>query len=167
MTGSAPCFNLPIGAEPTVYLGIGTNLGNRLDNLRQAVTRLRVILTVDAVSRVFESAPVGYAEQPDYLNLVLRGRTDFEPLALLEQIKQLEVELGREVTFRNGPRLIDIDILRYGDLVLHTADLTLPHPRMLERSFVVLPLADVDPAFALQSRALAATLPPARPLGDL
>jgi 2-amino-4-hydroxy-6-hydroxymethyldihydropteridine diphosphokinase len=145
MPGEPPCFNLPV--EAVVYLGLGTNLGDRRENLRQALARLRQLTELEAVSRVYESEPVGYLEQPDFWNLVVRVRTQLEPKPLFHRIKQIERDLGRAESFRNAPRLIDIDILTYDELVQHDQELSLPHPRLHERSFVLLPLADLAPDF--------------------
>ena len=144
--GEPPCFNLPVD-QAVVYLGLGSNLGDRLQNLRTAAERIGQIIDVDRVSRVYESAAVGYTDQPDFLNLVLRAQTDLEPLALFAELKRIETALGRERSFRNAPRTIDIDVLAYDQRVLSTPELTIPHPRMLERSFVLLPLLEVEPAF--------------------
>jgi 2-amino-4-hydroxy-6-hydroxymethyldihydropteridine diphosphokinase len=165
--GEAPCFNLPLGGA-LVLLGLGSNVGDRLHHLRAAVNRLRAIIQVEAVSRVYESAPVGYADQPDFLNLVVRARTDLEIDPLFQALKLIERELGRERSFRNAPRTIDIDLLAYDQCVIRTEELTVPHPRMLERSFVLLPLLEVDPNFKhpLADRPLAdyaRELPPAEP----
>lgn len=128
-----------------VYLGLGTNLGDRKRNLRAALRRLGAVLEIDAVSSVYETEPVGYREQPDFWNLVVRGRTALEPFALLAAAQRIERQLGREPSFRNAPRVIDIDLLLYGDLRLVTSKLEVPHPRMLERAFVLRPLAEVEP----------------------
>jgi 2-amino-4-hydroxy-6-hydroxymethyldihydropteridine diphosphokinase len=145
MPGEPPCFNLPI--EAVAYLGLGTNLGDRAGNLRNALARLRQIAEVEAVSRVYESEPVGYLEQSDFWNLAVRVRTKCEPQELFLRVKQIERELGRSESFRNAPRLIDIDILTYDQLVLRSPELSIPHPRLHERSFVLLPLAELDPDF--------------------
>jgi 2-amino-4-hydroxy-6-hydroxymethyldihydropteridine diphosphokinase len=128
-----------------VYLGLGSNLGDREANLARALARLRSVMSIEAVSWVYETEPVGYREQPDFLNLVVVGQTELTPEALLEATQGIERELGRERPFRNAPRTIDIDLLLYDGLVRESPELTLPHPRMLERQFVLRPLADVDP----------------------
>jgi len=130
---------------PRIYLGLGSNLGDRGRNLRRALERLRSVVTIDAVSSVYRSEPVGYREQPDFWNLVVRGQTALPPGELLGELQRIEAELGRTRSFRNAPRPIDIDILLYDDVVLRTSSLTLPHPRMLERGFVLYPLMEVDP----------------------
>lgn len=128
-----------------VYLGLGTNLGDREANLRAALERLREVATIEALSSVYRSEPVGYREQPDFWNLVVRARTELPPEALVEAAKRIEAELGREPAFRNAPRVIDIDLLFYDDLRITTPTLTVPHPRLLERGFVLRPLAELDP----------------------
>lgn len=128
-----------------VYLALGSNLGNREENLKQAIASLSPQMVVKEKSHVYETPPWGYEDQPRFLNQVLKAQTYVQPEQLLKHIKRLEVALGRKATFRNGPREIDIDILMYDDLVLNTSILTLPHPHMHERGFVLLPLMDIAP----------------------
>jgi len=128
-----------------IYLALGSNMEDRLANLKQAITALPPQVEVKKRSRVYETLPWGYEDQPKFLNQVLMGKTYLEPEPLLRHLKRLEVALGRKATFRNGPRLIDIDILFYDDLVLETPDLILPHPRLHERGFVLLPMMDIAP----------------------
>lgn len=134
---------------PLVYLGFGANLGDREENLRQAFRALRAFARIDAISSIYLSEPVGYREQPDFWNLVARVETELEPEPLLEALKGIERELGRSVAFRNAPRTLDIDILLYDDAVLQTPGLTIPHPRMLERAFVLRPLLELEPELRL------------------
>ena len=129
----------------TVYLALGTNLGDRMDNLRRAIAALSPSVKVTALSSVYETPPWGYADQPAFLNMALAAETDLEPLALIAFLKKLETDLGREKTFRNGPRLIDMDILFNDDLVFEQADLVIPHPRLHERAFVLVPLNEIAP----------------------
>ena len=145
MGGEPPCFNLPIDA--VVYLGLGSNLGDRGDNLRRALNAIGTFAVIEAVSRVYESEPVDYLDQPDFWNLVARVRTSLEPAALFARLKQIETDIGRTPSFRNAPRLIDVDILTYDQLVLDTLALEIPHPRMRERAFVLYPLAELEPGF--------------------
>ena len=128
-----------------VYLALGSNLGNREENLKQAIASLPPQMVVKAKSHVYETPPWGYEDQPRFLNQVVKAQTYLQPEPLLKHIKRLEVALGRKATFRNGPREIDIDILLYDDLVLNTPILNLPHPHMHERGFVLLPMMDLDP----------------------
>lgn len=130
-----------------VTLGLGANLGDRLDALQRAVDLLAShgVRTI-ASSRVWQTDPVGGPEgQPAYLNAVVRAETALEPREVLTAANEVETELGRTREVRWGPRTIDIDILLAGDLTTDDPDLTIPHPRMTERAFVVLPLLDLDP----------------------
>ena len=130
-----------------VYLALGTNLGDRSANLRVAIEALPSEINVIAESKVYETPPWGYENQPAFLNMAVKCETNLEPELLLKRLKQLEVQLGREQSFRWGPRLIDIDILFYGDLILKSESLIIPHPRLHERAFVLIPLADIASDF--------------------
>lgn len=130
--------------QATAWLGLGTNLGDRRARLSAALRALAALGAIEAVSPVYATAPIGYAPQPDFWNLVVRLRTVLPPEALLEAVKVAEVRLGRTPTFRDGPREIDIDLLLYDD-VIRSAAPVLPHPRMHLRAFVLRPLFDVDP----------------------
>ncbi|HEX7049181.1 MAG TPA: 2-amino-4-hydroxy-6-hydroxymethyldihydropteridine diphosphokinase [Longimicrobiales bacterium] len=130
---------------PRVYLGLGTNLGDREAHLREALRRLRAVVAIDAVSSVYQSEPVGYRAQPDFWNLVVRGRTELAPEALLEATRAIERAMGRRPSFRNAPRVIDIDLLFYDDVRMATPSLVLPHPRLIDRAFVLRPLVELDP----------------------
>jgi 2-amino-4-hydroxy-6-hydroxymethyldihydropteridine diphosphokinase len=132
-----------------VYLALGTNLGDRLANLRAAIQALSPTLQPLAASRVYETPPWGYVDQPAFLNQVIQAQTELAPLDLLIWLKRLESDLGRQPGLRYGPRLIDIDILLYDNLQLQTPDLTIPHPRLGERAFVLVPLADLAPDLRL------------------
>ncbi len=131
----------------TVFLSLGTNLGDREANLRNAITALAPQVRGTRESPVYETAPWGFEDQPSFLNMVVEGETDLPPLELLKFLKTLETELGRTPTFRYGPRLIDLDILFYDDLILQTPELTIPHPKLHERTFVLMPLVDLAPDF--------------------
>ena len=126
-----------------VYLALGSNMGDRLANLKQAVAALSPQIEVKAKSRVYETPPWGYTDQPAFLNQVLKGDTYVEPGPLLKHLKRLEIALGRVSSFQNGPRLIDIDVLFYDELVRDTPPLILPHPHLHERGFVLMPLHDI------------------------
>lgn len=130
-----------------VTLGLGSNLGDRLEMLRAAVEALADRgLGLVASSRVWETDPVGGpADQPPYLNAVVRVRTDRTPHQVLVAVREVEADLGRTREVRWGPRTIDVDVLLIDAVVLDDPDLTVPHPRMTERAFVVLPLLDIDP----------------------
>lgn len=130
-----------------VFLGLGTNMGDREQNLRDAVEALNGHLEIIRLSSVYETKAWGYTDQADFLNQVIEAYTDLTPLRLLNFVKRTELELGRVESFRYGPRSIDIDILFYGDLVRKTKRLQIPHPRMHERAFVLIPLAELEPEF--------------------
>lgn len=131
----------------TAYLGLGSNLGDRLATLQRAVDLLgaRPGIHVVASSRVWETDPVGGPPQPDYLNAVVRVQTDLGPLELLAACQHVEAALGRVRDVRWGARTLDVDVLLYGDRQVDEPALTVPHPRMLQRAFVVLPLLELDP----------------------
>jgi 2-amino-4-hydroxy-6-hydroxymethyldihydropteridine diphosphokinase len=131
--------------EHIVYLALGTNLGDRSANLKQAISSLTPQLDVKAKSQVYETPPWGFEDQPKFLNQVIKAKTYLDPEPLLKHLKRLEVALGRKESFANGPRLIDIDILFFDDLVLNKPSLVIPHPRLHERGFVLLPLMDIAP----------------------
>lgn len=129
----------------SIYLALGTNLGDRNANLRAVVEALAPEVVVLAKSRIYETPAWGVEDQPPFLNMVVKGETELAPAAVLSSVKQLERELGRKPTFRWGPRLIDIDILLYDNLVLDARELVIPHPHLHERAFVLVPLADLAP----------------------
>ena len=131
--------------EHIVYLALGTNMGDRPGNLKQAITALTPQLEVKAKSQVYETPPWGFEDQPKFLNQVIKANTYLDPEPLLKHLKRLEVALGRKESFPNGPRLIEMDILFYDDLVLEKPSLVLPHPRLHERGFVLLPLLEIAP----------------------
>lgn len=128
------------------YLALGANLGDRLANLQRAVDELAATPGIRVVrsSRVYETEPVGGPEQPEYLNAVLEVETDLDPHAVLEACLAVEARMGRVRTERWGPRPIDVDVLTYGTETIDEPDLTVPHPRMHERGFVLVPLAELD-----------------------
>ena len=127
------------------YIALGANLGNRAATLRAAIERLGALGTVEAVSPLFDTAPVGYLEQPRVLNAVARLRTNLPPRDLLRGLLEIEAALGRVRTLRWGPRGIDLDLLLYDDMVIDEPDLVVPHPRLHERRFVLEPLAALAP----------------------
>jgi 2-amino-4-hydroxy-6-hydroxymethyldihydropteridine diphosphokinase len=128
-----------------IYLGLGTNLGDRQANLQDAVAGLIPKVGVLRVSSVYETEPWGYRDQPACLNQVLEGETDLQPLDLLVFLKNLELTLGRQATFLYGPRLIDLDILFYDQAVINKPELVIPHPRLAERAFMLVPLTELAP----------------------
>ncbi len=128
-----------------VYLGLGTNLGNRTENIDRAIDGLGALVRIRSVSPYYETAAWGIEDQPDFLNLCVAGETNLGPWELLHFVKDLEIEVGRVATVRWGPRLIDIDILLLGDLVMSEPGLTIPHKGMPDRATVLIPLADIAP----------------------
>jgi 2-amino-4-hydroxy-6-hydroxymethyldihydropteridine diphosphokinase len=140
----------------TAYLGLGSNLGDRRQHLAEAVRRLHAgpALQVVKISSVYESSPVGVTAQPDFLNLVAQVATTHAPRELLAEGLCIETDLGRERRERWGPRTIDIDLLLYGDVRIHDESLTVPHPRMRERSFVLAPLAEIAPGIKLDGKTI-------------
>jgi dihydropteroate synthase/2-amino-4-hydroxy-6-hydroxymethyldihydropteridine diphosphokinase len=134
-------------AEPlhTVYIALGTNLGRRAENLRRALAAMLPEVQLRRASPVYETPPWGYADQPAFFNQVIESETRLSPAELLAFLKQLETRLGRQAAVRNGPRQIDLDILLYDDLVVETRALTIPHPRLIGRAFVLVPFADLAP----------------------
>lgn len=128
-----------------VALALGSNVGDRAAKIRQAIEAVRPWIEVETVSPVYETPAAYVADQPPFHNAALVGTTPLEPLPLLWALKKLETELGRVPTFRYGPRVIDLDLLLYGDRIMSLPELTVPHPRMVEREFALRPLADIAP----------------------
>lgn len=149
-----------------VAFGLGANLGDRVAALQGAVDRLAPHLVAPAVSSVYESSPVGGVEQPDYANAVLVGDSDAEPLALLALAHEAEQAWHRTREVRWGPRTLDVDVLVVGDVVSDDPELTLPHPRIRERGFVLLPWAEADPDAELPDGSRVADLAAAWVAGD-
>ena len=130
----------------TAYIGLGANLGDRETNIEQALSELaRLDCRLLKVSSIYETAPVGFSDQPDFLNAVAEIETDLEPRELLAALDTIERRIGREETFKWGPRIIDLDILLYGDQILSEDNLEIPHPEMQHRAFVLIPLAEIAP----------------------
>jgi 2-amino-4-hydroxy-6-hydroxymethyldihydropteridine diphosphokinase len=135
-----------VSEGPGVYLGLGSNLGNREANLRMALRLLEPLCRVEEVSSLYETAPVGLEDQPPFYNAACRITTGLEPGALLRFLKRVEFEVGRRPGGpRWGPRPIDLDLLLDDDVVVESGDLVLPHPRLAERPFVLVPLAEIAP----------------------
>ena len=133
-----------------VYLSLGSNLGDRAANLKTAIAALpSANFQTRKVSSFYETEPVDYLDQPWFLNCVVEGTTDLQPIDLLRALRTIESQLGSKKAFAKGPRLLDIDILLFGDLSLDTPELQIPHPRMLERKFVLAPLAELAPQLKL------------------
>jgi len=130
----------------TVYIALGTNVGDREHNLRKAVRLLaQAGLCIARISSIYETEPVDYVDQPWFLNAVVEARTDFPARDLLHQLRGIESAMGSKKAFAKGPRLMDLDILLYGDDTITTPELQVPHPRMLQRRFVLVPLAEIAP----------------------
>lgn len=129
------------------YIALGTNMGNRAENLNRAVWAVHALpgTAVMAVSRVYETKPVGYKKQDDFLNAVIRVETNLSPKALLGACLGIEAGMGRIRTIKNGPRVMDLDLLLYEDATCDDDELILPHPRIEERAFVLSPLCDLMP----------------------
>src|SRR5436305_9604828 len=132
-------------ATHSVYLALGSNMGDRRGNLGAALQRVREVVEIEAISSIYETEPVGYFDQPRFFNIVCYGKTALSPQELLKYAKDIEAAIGRQPTFRNGPRPIDIDIIFYDDLHIIQDDLIVPHERMSERAFVLAPLAVIAP----------------------
>ena len=130
-----------------VFLGIGTNLGDRERNLQAALAILSQKMVILKESSIYQTAPWGYLDQPAFLNQAIEAQTDLSPLNLLGFLKDTEKALGRQANFRYGPRLIDLDILFYGNRIIQTPRLQIPHPRIAQRAFVLVPLAEIAPDF--------------------
>jgi 2-amino-4-hydroxy-6-hydroxymethyldihydropteridine diphosphokinase len=134
-----------ISEAVTAYLCLGSNLGNRQENLDKALDLLSQRMQIRKVSSLYDTEPVGNIEQPRFLNLVCQINTRLSPEELLTLAKGIELKMGRTPGKRNAPRIIDIDILLYGDSVVETEELEIPHPRIAERAFVLFPLAEIAP----------------------
>jgi len=129
----------------TVYIALGSNLGDRMANIEAAIAALAERVTVRTRSPVYETDPKYVTDQPRFLNMALSGETDLDPSDLLAFLKGIEARLGRQAGVRYGPRPIDLDILFYGDECIERPELKIPHPLMAERAFVLKPLADIAP----------------------
>ena len=131
----------------TAYIALGSNLGDREGTLHSAIAALRQLGSVDAISSFYETAPVGLVEQPDFLNAVVALRTALSPQELMAALLRIEQQHGRDrsVSVPKGPRTLDLDLLSYGDVVMETPTLTLPHPSLAERRFVLVPLTEIAP----------------------
>lgn len=130
-----------------VFLALGSNLGERSENLRKAIAALEPQVTVIKCSPIYETPPWGYEDQPKFLNQVIEASTNLPPASLLEYIKAVEERVGRKKTFRYGPRSIDIDIIFYDEEIVDSPPLIIPHAQMAERGFVLKPLVDIAPDF--------------------
>ncbi len=137
--------------ETAVFIALGANLGDPAAQVERAIEELAQLpeTRLSARSDLYISVAVGYAEQPDFVNAVAALSTRLPPRALLQALLDIETRHGRRREFKNAPRTLDLDLLLYGDLILHEPGLTLPHPRMSERAFVLQPLAEIAPHLAI------------------
>ena len=128
-----------------IYLGLGGNLGDPPATFQQALKQFEAFAKVIKVSKLYKSKPYGFADQPDFYNAAVQLASELSPLDLLTQLQEVERQLGKKVVRENGPRVIDLDLLVYGKAVIDLPGLTLPHPGILERDFVLKPLTDLNP----------------------
>ena len=138
------------------YLGLGANLGNPKDTFEKALGIVTNFAKIKKVSRLYKSAPFGFPDQPPFINAAVKINTKLPPQELLLKLQEVEKTLGKKVIRANGPRVIDLDLLLYGDQIIKTKELNLPHPGILERDFVILPLLDLNsklmhPAWGLKT----------------
>lgn len=153
----------------TAYVGLGSNLDRPREQVLAALEELERLPQTHLVSRsrLYRSAPLGHEAQPDFVNAVARIDTGLEPLLLLAELQAIEKRHGRERPFPDAPRTLDLDLLLYGDEVITSSSLTVPHPRMHERAFVLRPLAEICPAASVPGRGTAAQLLQACPAQDV
>ena len=132
-----------------VYIGIGTNQGDKLENINTAILLITEIPSTGLLSQssIYETKPFGYLEQDNFLNLVIEIRTGLSLKTLLKELQSIERKLGRVKTIKWGPRIIDLDILFYNDEIISEEEITIPHPGILERDFVLVPLKEIGPDF--------------------
>ncbi|HEX9438136.1 MAG TPA: 2-amino-4-hydroxy-6-hydroxymethyldihydropteridine diphosphokinase [Roseiflexaceae bacterium] len=129
----------------TVYIGLGSNLGDRVAQLRDAVQRLSAIVKVEKASQLYVAAPLGYVRDDAFVNAVIQASTTLKPMDLLEMMQAIEVAMGRRAGVQYGPRPIDLDLLFYGAVQIETRKLTIPHPLIAQRAFVLKPLVEIAP----------------------
>jgi len=135
-----------------IFLSIGTNIGNRRKNILEAVKRIENIpFNIQSNASIYKTEPVGYTNQDDFFNTALKGATDLSPAALLGAVKAIESDMGRKESVRWGPRLIDIDILIYNDIIIKNKELTIPHKRIMERYFILVMLNEIEPGLIIPS----------------
>lgn len=158
--------------KKTVYLSLGSNLGDRAENLTRALEALREVGELSAVSSIYETEPVDFAQQGWFLNCAVSLETEKLPRQLLASLQRIEQQMGRRRTVAKGPRVIDIDVLLFGNSVIDTQNLTVPHPAMHERRFVLDPLAEIapearHPVFKKTVREMRDALPPGQTVRKL
>ena len=130
-----------------IFIALGSNIGDRLENLNKAISSMYPDITIHKCSSVYETPPWGYRDQREFYNQVCECGTRLEPLDLLSFLKEIEKKMGREFTFIYGPRLIDLDILFYDQQVFNSSNLIIPHPHIEKRAFVLVPLMEIAPDF--------------------
>lgn len=133
--------------ENKVYIGIGTNMGDRGQNIENALSEIEKIATIAKKSSIHETKPVGFEEQGDFYNMVIEISTNIRPIDLIIKLQEIEHKMGRVRGIKNGPRIIDLDILTYEDEVINEPNLVIPHPKMFERDFVMKPLKEISNDF--------------------
>lgn len=134
---------------PKYYIGVGSNMGNRLDNIQAAIVRINEVARVEAVSSIYLTEPVGMSGCENFLNAALVASSELEPIDMLDELMMVEAEMGRvryHLSIHPSPRTIDLDILLYGNEVVGTERLVIPHPRLTERAFAMVPLVEMEPA---------------------
>lgn len=125
------------------HLSLGSNLGDREEFIKKAISEIKKIADVNKKSKIYETSPLGYKDQGDFLNMVIQVKTNLTPQKLLKELMEIEKKLGRKRRMKNGPRTIDIDILTFGNTIVDEPNLKIPHPRMHERKFVLIPLMEL------------------------
>jgi 2-amino-4-hydroxy-6-hydroxymethyldihydropteridine diphosphokinase len=128
-------------------IGLGSNIGDREKNIQEAVKAIAQLGSIGHISSLYETEPEGFKNQPDFLNGVLDISTALNALTLLSRLKQIEMDMGREKTFRNAPRIIDLDILVFVDQIIKSPELEVPHPSLRLRAFVLVPMVEIMPLF--------------------
>ena len=146
--------------QERAFIGIGANLDDPESSVRRAIASIAAVpeTKLTAASSLYRTAPVGYLDQPDFVNAVVAIETRLDPAALLEQLLLIEAQFGRKRSTRNAPRTLDLDLLLHGDQRVNSPRLTLPHPRMAQRAFVLVPLAEIAPDLAVGALGTAAQL---------
>lgn len=129
----------------TVYIGIGTNIGDRFKNIEKALEDIKELGIITKISKIYETKPVGYKDQDDFLNLVIELETELQVTDLIIKLQEIEHRMGRIKTVKNGPRIIDLDILLYNNEIIRNKGLIIPHPEMHKRSFVLEPFNEIEP----------------------
>ena len=133
--------------ENKAFIGIGTNIGDRRQNIENALAKISKIAKIKKKSSIHETKPIGYKDQKDFLNMAIEIETDLPPTDLIIRLQEIEHKMGRIRNIKNGPRIIDLDILTYGNEIINEPNLVIPHPRMFEREFVMEPLKEITDDF--------------------